>query len=164
MSTNNSISDKEIKEAQIAWGEGLVKIGEVYRNGGDYKAAALQLIESLYYYQNGPVLFNPTLTYERQFRTTIEGALSYFVGGNDNFPEDKGFAIKERGWASVRWDNIGNNATDVMAVAMGVYYFSPINGGDPVQVDYSFAYKRDETGKLRIVLHSSHLPYKPTAE
>jgi len=49
-----------------------------------------------------------------------------------------------------------------MAAAMGNYYFTPANGGEEVKVEYSFAYTKDKDGKLKIILHDSHLPYKPT--
>jgi hypothetical protein len=48
-----------------------------------------------------------------------------------------------------------------MAVAMGNYYFTPVDGGNEVKVEYSFAYTRDNNGKLKIILHDSHLPYSP---
>ena len=44
---------------------------------------------------------------------------------------------------------------------MGNYYFTPAKGGDDVKVEYSFAYTKDKDGKLKIILHDSHLPYKP---
>ena len=41
-----------------------------------------------YGYQFGPVLFKPTLTAAPQtFRTTRDGALAYFVGGDPNYPQ-----------------------------------------------------------------------------
>ena len=155
------IADSLILEAQKAWGEGIVKIGKVFLEKGDYKAAAEAHIHEFYNYQEGTVLFKPTLTCEKQFRLDFEGALSYFVGGNENYPEDHGFAIKP--WSNVRWENIGTKITGDMGVAMGNYYFTPHDGGDDVKVEYSFAYAIDAEGKLKIVLHGSHLPYNPTA-
>lgn len=63
--------------------------------------------------------------------------------------------------SNVRWENIGTNIIGNMAVAMGNYYFTPAKGGDEVKVEYSFAYTKDQDGKLRIILHDSHLPYVP---
>ena len=48
-----------------------------------------------------------------------------------------------------------------MTIAMGNYYFTPAKGGDDVKVEYSFAYTKDKDGKLKIILHDSHLPYIP---
>jgi hypothetical protein len=85
--------------------------------------------------------------------------LSYFVGGNDEYAEDGGFAIKP--WSNVRWENIGTKIIGNMAVAMGNYYFTPAKGGDDVKVEYSFAYTKDANGDLKIILHDSHIPYNP---
>lgn len=154
-----SISEQEILDAQKAWGEGIVKIGKVYLENGDYKTTALDQVNEFYSYDQGSVLFKPTLTYQKQFRTDLEGALSYFVAGNENYPEDQGFAIKP--YSAVRWENIGTKTTGNMAVAMGNYYFTPAKGGDEVKVEYSFAYSKNQDGKLKIILHDSHLPYSP---
>lgn len=99
------ITEQEVLAIQKTWGEGIVKIGEVYLDDGDYKAAAINHIDELYGYNLGQVLFKPTLASVKQFRTDKEGALSYFIGGNANYPEDHGFAIKP--WSGVRWEKIG---------------------------------------------------------
>ena len=157
--TKTVITEQEVLDAQKAWGEGIVKIGKVYLEQGDYKTAATEHINNFYNYQEGSVLFKPTLTSEKQFRTDFQGALSYFISGDKNYTEDHGFAIKP--WSNVRWENIGTKIIGNMAVAMGNYYFTPAQGGDDVKVEYSFAYTKDKDGKLKIILHDSHLPYKP---
>lgn len=154
-----SITEQEVLEAQKIWGEGIVHIGKVYSEEGDYTAAAKKHIADLYGYNLGPVLFKPTLAAEKQFRTTEEGALSYFVGHNENFSEDHGFAIKP--WSNVRWESTGIKTEGNMAIAMGNYFFTPAEGGDEVKVEYTFAYTKDDKGKLRIIMHGSHLPYSP---
>ena len=153
------IVDHLILDAQKAWGDGIVKIGKVFLEEGDFKAAAKEHIHEFYNYQHGTVLFKPTLTSVKQFRLDFEGALSYFVGGNDDYPEDHGFAIKP--WSDVKWENIGTKIIGDMGVAMGNYFFTPAGGGDDVKVEYSFAYTINADGKLKIVLHDSHLPYTP---
>ena len=88
---SHQITEQEILDAQQAWGEGIVKIGNVFQGKGDYSAAAEAHIDQFYNYgknREGSVLFKPTLAAEKQFRLTFEGALSYFVGGNSNFSED----------------------------------------------------------------------------
>lgn len=153
------ITEQEVIDAQKAWGEGIVKIGKAYLEKGDYKSAAIEHINNFYNYQEGAVLFKPTLTSVKQFRTDFQGALSYFIGGDDNYPEDHGFAIKA--WSNVRWENIGIKIIDNTALSMGNYYFTPVKGGDDVKVEYSFAHTKDKDGKLKIVLHDSHVPYSP---
>ena len=157
--TTKTITEQEVLETQRIWGEGIVKIGNVYLEKGDYTAEAEKHISELYAYNLGTVLFKPTLASEKQFRTTKEGALSYFVGHNADYPEDHGFAIKP--WNAVRWQSIGIKTEGNMAIAMGNYFFTPAKGGDEVKVEYTFAYKKDNDGQLRIIMHGSHLPYSP---
>ncbi|MEM7105730.1 MAG: phosphoribosyl-AMP cyclohydrolase [Bacteroidota bacterium] len=152
-----TISEQEVLDAQKTWGEGIVQIGKIFTEEGDYTAAAKKHIAELYGYNLGPVLFKPTLAAEKQFRTTEEGALSYFVGANENFSEDKGFAIKP--WTNVRWESTGVKTEGNMAIAMGNYYFTPADGSDDVKVEYTFGYTKDDQGKLRIIMHGSFLPY-----
>lgn len=154
-----SITKQEVLDAQKIWGEGIVRIGKVFSEKGDYKTEAKEHIANLYGYNLGTVLFKPTLAADKQFRTTKEGALSYFVGHDENFPEDHGFAIKP--WSAVRWESIGVKTKGNMAIAMGNYYFTPTNGGKEVKVEYTFAYTKDDKGVLRIIMHGSHLPYSP---
>ena len=153
------ITEQEVENAQKAWGKGIVKIGKAYYNGEDYKQAAIDHINEFYNYQEGSVLFKPTLTSIKQFRLDFEGALSYFIGQNSNYPEDKGFALKP--WVNVGWENVGTKIYGDIAIAMGNYYFTP-KGDNPVpeKVEYSFAYIKVK-GKLRIELQHSSLPYTP---
>src|SRR4051812_727202 len=55
------ITEAEVNAAQQAWCDALVKIGKVYRERGDYKTVASQLIDDLYDYKEGTVFFKPTL-------------------------------------------------------------------------------------------------------
>jgi hypothetical protein len=152
------IPEMEVVEVQRAWGDGIVKIGEVYTSKGDYEKAAMDHIQEFYGYDMGKVLFKPTLASDKQFRGTFDAALSYFVGDNKTYAEDKGFAIKP--WTNVRWENEGiiNNPQSNMAVAMGNYYFTTVQG-DEVKVEYTFVYVRDYDGKLKIVAHKSAMPF-----
>jgi len=156
---NQQISEQEILDAQKAWGEGIVKIGKVFADGGDYSAAAEEHIHQFYNYADGSVLFKPTLVSQKQFRLDFAGALSYFVGGNSEYPEDHGFAIKP--WSDVQWENIGTKIIGNMGLAMGNYYFTMVDGGDVVKVEYSFGYTKNSEGQLKIILHGSHIPYSP---
>ena len=91
------ISRSEVLAAQKAWADALLKISADYKSGGysKAKATATDVILGAYNYQYSPVAFKPTLTSAPQtFRPTFEGALSYFVGGNAQYPKDDGFAIK----------------------------------------------------------------------
>ena len=88
------ITEQEVVTAQKAWGNGIVRIGQAFANGGDYTKAAADHINRFYAYDLSLVLFKPTLASVDQFRASFDGALSYFVGGNPSYTEDKGFALK----------------------------------------------------------------------
>jgi len=152
-----------VNAAQTAWCKVLVTIGEVYSEGGDYKAAASRLIDELYDYKDGTVFFKPTLAFgANAFRSTKDGALSYFVGGNPNFPEDTGFALKR--WVDVRYDNnAAENGVQIhgeIAITMGHFYLTNIEGTEIV-VEKTLAFRRCGDGKLRLCAHKSALPYDP---
>ena len=159
-----AISEAEVNAAQQAWCDGLVKIGRVHKEGGDFKAVASQLVADLYDYKEGKVFFKPTLAFGKNtFRNTSEGALSYFVGGNKDFPEDTGFALKH--WVKVRYDNnAAENGIQIygdIGITMGNVYFSNAQG-EEVMVDKTFAFRKCKDGKLRLCVHKSALPFDPS--
>ena len=152
----NKITKKEVLEAQKAWADALVNIGEKYTDRQDYKQAAKDALDELYAYQTGQVLFKPTKASDDKFRMTREGAISYMIGHNKNFPEDKGFALQP--WTNVRFKNAGLYINGNVAIAMGKYFFTP-RKGNIVKVEYTFGYAKNDAGKLKIFLHHSSLPY-----
>lgn len=149
------VSLAEVKDAQRAWGEGIVAIATAHTNGGDYVGLATNHVNTLYAYQMGPVLFKPTLAATDQFRPTFQTALSYFVASNNACPEDQGFAIK--GWINVRFENSDVIIDGNTALAMGNYFFTDPDGAE-VKVEYTFGYIEDDNGGLRIQLHHSSIP------
>ena len=155
--SNQCITEQEVVAAQQAWGNGIVEIGRVYSDEGDYVTAAADHINQFYGYDLGLVLFKPTLAADEQFRGSFDGALSYFVGKNPSYPEDKGFALKP--WTKVRWQNAGivNNSCS-MAIAMGNYFFTDPSGAE-TKVEYTIGYVKDAENNLRMVVHKSSLPY-----
>ena len=82
------IIEKEILKAQNMWVDGLLKIGFIHKENGDYINEASNFINRLYDFNNGNVSFKPTLASQQQFRLNKEAALSYFIGGNKDFDED----------------------------------------------------------------------------
>lgn len=120
MVVNKAISEAEVLAAQKAWGEALVAISTTFERDGRDAARRLaeRVIDGAYGYQMGTVLFKPTLTTAPQtFRTTRDGALAYFVGGNPAFPQDTGFALK--GWRKVDVRNAGIFIAGDVATTMG---------------------------------------------
>lgn len=156
---DTTISEAEVLAAQKAWGDALVRISRDHEQGGFEKARATasEVIDGAYGYQMGPVLFKPTLTTAPQtFRTTREGALAYFVGSDKAYPQDSGFALK--GWRQVEVLNKGIHIHGDVAMTMGNVIITD-KDGKRTTVDKTWAYKKDDKGALRIVLHHSSLPY-----
>jgi hypothetical protein len=157
------ITEQQVNAAQQAWCDGLVNVAQTHAKGGDAKAAAAKMIDDLYDYADGKVFFKPTLAYgPRTFRPTREGALAYFVGGNPNFPEDTGFALK--GWTKARYDNnAAENGIQIhgdIAITMGNVYITGPDGKE-VMVDKTFVFRRCKDGNLRLCVHKSALPFNP---
>jgi hypothetical protein len=131
------------------------------------------------------VLFKPTKAAEYPFRPLASQAMSYFVGGSNvtfvsastsqpagkkggmnirkaekGYGEDAGFAINGgKGWEHVEFQNHQIDCHGEVALAMGTYYFTCATTGDVVKVEYTFGYKRNSDGKVRICLHHSSVPY-----
>lgn len=152
----DTITNEEIAEAQRIWGDGIVAIGKAFTDKGDYIKAAEKHLDTLYAFETGTVLFKPTKAADVQFRPTRESALSYFVGGNDKYKEDHGFAIHP--WTNVRFENAANSIHGDYAVAMGNYFFTQLDGSE-VKVEYTFGYLKGSDGKLKINLHHSSVPF-----
>jgi hypothetical protein len=153
----NTITAEEIAKAQRVWGDGIVTIGKVFADKGDYVKAAENHLDTLYAFEKGPVLFKPTMATKDQFRMTREAALSYFVGGNDNYSEDDGFANLP--WTKVRFENTATYIHGDYAVAMGNYFFTDLDGSE-AKVEYTFGYIKGPDGKLKINLHHSSVPFR----
>jgi hypothetical protein len=159
-----TITKAEVLAAQQGWCDALVLIGKTHADGGDAKAVATKILTEAYDYDNGEVFFKPTLAYgDRTFRTTKKGALSYFVGGDPDFPEDKGFALKP--WVKARFDNLGEGDEGIqihgnLAITMGNVWVTDKDGNETM-VDKTFVFKKCDDGKLRLILHKSALPFSP---
>eukprot|EP00316_Scyphosphaera_apsteinii_P015523 CAMPEP_0119343408 /NCGR_PEP_ID=MMETSP1333-20130426/106432_1 /TAXON_ID=418940 /ORGANISM="Scyphosphaera apsteinii, Strain RCC1455" /LENGTH=685 /DNA_ID=CAMNT_0007355797 /DNA_START=23 /DNA_END=2080 /DNA_ORIENTATION=+ len=158
------ITMDELVAAQRAWGDAIVRISKTYLAGGDYVGAAAKAADDLYGYGRTDVLFKPTKASQNPFRPTGNGALSYFVGGDKvtgGYAEDGGFALNGgMGWKKVVFDNNQIDFNGATAQAMGEYYFYSAADDSVSKVEYTFGYKRNDDGKVRIYLHHSSLPYK----
>lgn len=151
------INQEEILEAQIRWGNRIVELGEDYHEKNNYKKTARLLVDKLYGYNEGSVLFKPTKASRQQFRLTAESAVSYFIGHNPDFPEDKGFALEP--WQKVRFENAGFILGEKHAVAMGNYFFTNYRGTE-TKVEFTLGFFRSKNGALKINLHHSSLPFQ----
>jgi len=157
MDTN--ITEAQVLQAQQAWCSGLLAISEAYRSGGFPKAKAIanQVLDQAYAYQYGAVAFKPTLTMNPQtFRPSKAGALAYFVGGDPNYPNDKGFAIKP--WKTCQVRNQVIQLHGMFATTMGNVVITD-EKGTVTTVDKTWSFIREPDGNIRIVLHHSSLPF-----
>ncbi len=158
------ITYAEVNAAQQAWCDALVKIGTLKEQGGDYKAFAVQVLSDAYNYDNGKVFFKPTLAHgDQTFRNTKKGALAYFIGGDPDYPNDKGFALTP--WVKARYDNAGEKNEGIqiygsVAITMGNVWVTDKTGKE-VMVDKTWVFKKGKDGKLKIIVHKSALPYAP---
>lgn len=158
------ITYDEVRAAQQAWCDALVEIGRLKETGGDYKGYAEKVLSEAYNYDYGKVFFKPTLAYgDQTFRTDKKGALAYFVGGDPDYPNDKGFALTP--WVKACFDNVGEKNEGIqiygsVAITMGNVWVTDKNGKE-VMVDKTWVFRKGKDGKLRIIVHKSALPYKP---
>ena len=162
----------EVKAAQDTWCGALVAISTAHAEGGLAKSKPLSsdIIDAAYAYQFGPVAFKPTWAYgDTTFRTTKDGALSYFIGDDPNYT-DPGFGIGSPGDGN--YPNLSNRSPwikctpEIFAIqvfgntanAMGWVHFEAADGTTS-KVDKTFSYVRDDVGNLRITVHHSSVPY-----
>ena len=155
-----TINENELADARVAWGNGMIAISKAYEKSGidDATIVANEMLDQLYGFEFGPVLFKPTLSGGSQtFRSNKEGALSYFIGNNPKYPLDSGFGIKS--WREVKSETSSTFVEENIAMWMG--WVTLIDKkGDQVIVDKSWGYKKNKNGSLKIVLHHSSLPYE----
>lgn len=156
---NTNITEVEVTAAQDAWGKALIQISTDYDTSGleKAKATAKAVLDSAYGYNLGPVLFKPTLSGgEQTFRTDYQGALSYFVGGDKKYPQDKGFALKH--WTKYSYKNAAVYINGDLALTTGNVSVTD-KDGKVTTVDKTWGFKKGDDGKVRIVLHHSSIPY-----
>ena len=115
---------KEIEKAQNKWGKGIIKIGELRNSFKECRMFTLDFISKMYDYNNGIVQFKPTKASDNQFRGDMNSALSYFIGSDNKFSEDKGFALNP--WVKVDFENdsiniILNKYVDYFVIVESIY-------------------------------------------
>ena len=116
------ISENDLADARQSWGDGLIKISQIFESSGidEAKSFASSLTDNLYGFDFGPILFKPTLSGGAQtFRKDKEGTLSYFVGQNPKYPKDTGFGLKY--WRDVRFDTNKSFSEELSNIFIEVY-------------------------------------------
>lgn len=150
------INKTEIEKAQNSWGNGIITIGKLKDNPKESRIFTVNFINKHYDFDFGDVLFKPTKASEKQFRNNNKSALSYFIGSDNDYTEDKGFALNP--WVKVEFKNEAINIYDNLATAMGNYFFTDPRG-EKIKVEFSFVYKKNKEGEIKIVLHHSSFPF-----
>ena len=142
---------EKINEFLFSWSKGVIDIGKIYREGGDYKKSAKLFLDTHYAFEETDVLFKPTFTKEVVFRNNKKDALSYFVGGD--ISEDNGFALKP--WESIQLEELNTLVAKDLTAAMGTLRFKPQKAKETTLVAFTFIFtKIDEAIKIK-VHHSS---------
>ncbi len=141
---------------QKRWADIVLKIGNAYRKKINLDNLVSELMHKIYAFDHCSILFKPTLARLKQFRSTKEEFISYFLGQNKVCKEDKGFAIKN--WKSIRFENFKIINHNEQLLSMGNYYFED-DKNELLKVEYTFGFIKISPDQLRINLHHSSLPY-----
>lgn len=155
---SSAITEAEVMKAQEKWISSLLAISAANDTSGKEmaKQVAKDKLDDLYNF-SGDLLFKPTLAEVPQnVRTDERGTLAYFVGQDDMYAGDGGFALKP--WTAVKIENKSMHLTEDLALVMGNFHFTD-KAGNVVTADKSWGYVRGDDGELRLVLHHSSLPY-----
>ena len=145
------MSSDQIKNFLNSWKDGVIEIGRVYLEGGDYEKCAEKFLSSHYAFDHEEVLFKPTFTREVIFRNSKDSALSYFIKGD--VAEDNGFAL--RPWEDIKLEELNTIEENNLMVAMGILSFKPVDIDEFTMVAFTFLLVIvDESLKIK-VHHSS---------
>ena len=145
------MSSDQIKNFLNSWKDGVIEIGRVYLEGGDYEKCAEKFLSSHYAFDQEEVLFKPTFTREVIFRNSKDTALSYFIKGD--VAEDNGFALKP--WEDIKLEELNTIEENNLMVAMGILSFKPVDIDEITMVAFTFLVVIvDESLKIK-VHHSS---------
>ena len=144
------MSSNQIEHFLNSWKDGVIEIGRIHLEEGDYEKSAELFVSTHYAFDSEEVLFKPTFTKEVIFRNSNDLALSYFIGGE--VAEDKGFALKP--WEEIRLEELNIIEQDNLMVAMGTLNFKPLNLEENTLIAFTFLLIETD-GSLKIKVHHS---------
>ena len=150
------ITQSDLLEAQKSWAEDFCQLAASRSNRQLYEPLALRFLTDNYTFDDGDCLFKPSRVRQQPFRYSMKAALSYYIGGDSDYPEDIGFALGP--WVEVRFQNSGFLFFEKRAAAMGVYEFVD-DRTRVLRFEYALGYLKEETGRLRINFHHSSVPF-----
>ena len=131
---------------QRNWGDMVIRMGENPESASD---------DLKYIYDfSDKIQIKPSIAYLCPFRNDFEGTLSYYVSGNDKYPEDKGFALKR--WKKISFENSSVIKYENIIIAQGNYYFTNDDVTN-LKIEYTFVYYLSDG--WRIITHHSSLPF-----
>ena len=144
------MSSNQIEHFLNSWKDGVIEIGRIHLEEGDYEKSAELFVSTHYAFDSEEVLFKPTFTKEFIFRNSKDLALSYFIGGE--VAEDKGFALKP--WEEIRLEELNIIEQDNLMAAMGTLNFKPLNLKENTLIAFTFLLIETD-GSLKIKVHHS---------
>lgn len=148
------ITLQDVYDAQDAWRQALLKTNE-YTKSENFEDIAKRVIQRLYGFGERDILFKPTRAVEVPFRSKLDEAVSYFIGGH--IREDVGFALSN--FQDMQYDNYQVITNENEAFAIGKYTFVHPDGSTIV-AEYTIGYYLNEHGLVKIFLHHSSFPYQ----
>ena len=138
--------NKKIVEGFMnSWTAGVIEIGRMHQEGGDFTLSAENFIEKHYAFSEENILFKPTFTSENK-----DEALSYFIKGD--ISEDKGFALKP--WERIELDELNCLLEENLTASMGTLLFKPLNEEEVTKVAFTFIFTMINNS-LKIKIHHS---------
>lgn len=148
------LTETDILDAQKKWADSLVKAGEIEESGRELFLFAKRTLFHLYGFGEREVLFKPTKARVTRFRSTVEEAISYFIGGS--LAEDEGFARNR--FKEVTFSNYKIIIHCDEAFVNGTYHFL-FPDGNQISADYTIGYYLSEAGHAKIFLHHSSFSF-----
>lgn len=154
---NNKISLAEVEATEKQWADSVLAISQAYGANQGYEKLADDFVSQCYGYDipGQVVLFKPTKAVNPSFRSTKQGAVSYFIGGDDHYPEDGGFALHP--WEKITFNNDSMVVNNELTLVMGECYLID-HQKECTTLQYSLGLTRFQGG-IKLILHHSSFPY-----
>ena len=151
------ITKEDVIQVQKQWADAIIAIGQMRDKPDLCQKETSKLLDKLYAFENGNILFKPTKASQTPFRFDKDATQSYFISANPNFPEDRGFALKP--WVKVNFENANFILDEKRAIVMGNYSFTDRNNIQ-CKAEFTFAYVLTKENRLKIDVHHSSFSYK----
>ncbi|CAL1153822.1 unnamed protein product [Cladocopium goreaui] len=154
------ITEEEVKSVQAAWANAIKSISKTYLDGGDYVAAAAKAAGELYGYGHTDYTFGYKKNADGKVRIFLHhSSVPYSVPAATPTAEITEEEVKsvQAAWASAiksiskTYLDGGDYIAAAGKAAGELYGYGHTN--------YTFGYKKNADGKVRIFLHHSSVPF-----